>query len=116
MLRRIDACSASIEVQGESGGIGAGCRHPLASEETRSVGAVRRVSPLFLQARVPLSPAVRLQVAPAKAERGPCTVVAMDFLNRDGSLTEGWDTHDVHHPIFVSDSLMPRLVAAGTGA
>jgi hypothetical protein len=40
----------------------------------------------------------------------------MDFLNRDGSLTEGWDTHDVHHPIFVSDSLMPRLVAAGTGA
>jgi hypothetical protein len=33
--------------------------------------------------------------------------IAMDFLNRDGSLTEGWDTHDVHHPIFVCDSLMP---------
>src|SRR5205814_1246915 len=59
MLGRIDAWSASIQVQGESGGIGAVCRHPLAAEETRSVGAVRRVSPLFLQARVPLSPPVR---------------------------------------------------------
>jgi hypothetical protein len=63
MLGRIDAWSASIQVQGESGGIGAVCRHPLAAEETRSVGAVRRVSPLFPEARVPLSPAVRLQVA-----------------------------------------------------
>jgi hypothetical protein len=62
MLRRIDACSASIQVQGESGGIGAECRHPLAPEETRAVGAVRRVSPLFLRAvsRCHLSPAGRL--------------------------------------------------------
>jgi hypothetical protein len=27
--------------------------------------------------------------------------MATEFLNRDGSLTEGWDTHDAHHPIFV---------------